>query len=201
MNSSLLSLWKLDASSLYLRLFIVTFISSRQYMAWLINIFFGILPFNPWTIFPSWLHLEVLQNNSKIFNKRLFWKILMPSLYDIRIRQTWYCHKQKHISFKKTDFFYINCFPSCLNVGFILCFWAARTLPASCPGSHERVWAVYVASVRSLYPFPPPFAPRVFFVCLFFLWELASSPLSMHNQLSPSVLSARIAAHLPSLST
>jgi hypothetical protein len=64
----------------------------------LINIFLGTLPLNPWAIFALWLHLEVPQ----IFlTNACFEKILMPSSYDIRIRQNWYCRKQKHRSFNE----------------------------------------------------------------------------------------------------
>jgi hypothetical protein len=49
--------------------------------------------------------------------------------------------------------------------GLMFVFWAAQSLAVSCPGKHEQVWAMYVTSVRLLSPFPPPVAPRVFFVC------------------------------------
>jgi hypothetical protein len=102
----------------------------------------------------------------------------MPSSYDIRIRQNWYCHKQKHISFKKTDFFYINCFPSCkvlkywVHISFLGCSNLARQLPG-----HPQTGVV--ASLRWLSPSPPQVAPRVSLWNI--LWALASSPLSVCN--------------------
>jgi hypothetical protein len=67
------------------------------------------MPLNPWAIVAIWLHLEVLQKNSTNDSLK---KILMPSSYDIRIRQNWYCHKQKHGSFNETQVFHINFFSS-----------------------------------------------------------------------------------------
>jgi hypothetical protein len=102
----------------------------------------------------------------------------MPSSYDIRIRQNWYCHKQKRISFKQTDFFYINCFPSCkvlkywVHISFLGCPNPARELPG-------QPWTGVVASLRWLSLSPPQVAPRVSLWNI--LWALASSSLSVRN--------------------
>jgi hypothetical protein len=32
----------------------------------------------------------------------------MSSIYDIGIRQNWYCHNKKHNSFTKTNFFHLT---------------------------------------------------------------------------------------------
>jgi hypothetical protein len=77
-------------------------------------------------------------------------------------------------------------------------FWTMWSRPISCPSMDKQVWAVYVALIRLLSPFPPPFAPRIFFLC--FYLTLASLPLSVHNQFSHWFFSAHIAPHLPSLS-
>jgi hypothetical protein len=46
------------------------------------------------------------KSSSKIFKNiqqtLVLKKILMPSSYDIRIRQNWYCQKHKHRLFKET---------------------------------------------------------------------------------------------------
>jgi hypothetical protein len=79
-------------------------------------------------------------------------------------------------------------------------FWAAWSLAARCPGRHERVWAVYVASVNFLSPFPPQ-SRLGFSLCVHLLWALASSPLLVYNQFSHCFFSIYIALHLLSLST
>jgi hypothetical protein len=79
-------------------------------------------------------------------------------------------------------------------------FWAAQSLAASCPGRHEQVWAMYVASVSFLSPFPPQ-SRLGFSLCVHLLWALASSPLSVHNQFSRCIFSAHTAPHLLSLSS
>jgi hypothetical protein len=121
---------------------------------------------------------KFLKTIQKYSTNACFGKILMPSSYDIRIRQNWYCHKQKHISFKKTNFFYINCFPSCkvlkywVHISFMGCPNRARELPG-------QPWMGVVASLRWLSPSPPQVAPRVSLWNI--LWALASSPLSVRN--------------------
>jgi hypothetical protein len=57
------------------------------------------------------------RRSSKIFKNiqqtLLLKKILMPSSYDIRIRQNWYCQNHKYKSFKETKKFHVNFSPSC----------------------------------------------------------------------------------------
>jgi hypothetical protein len=62
------------------------------------------------------------------------------------------------------------------KIGFILVFWAARTLPASCPGSHKRVW-----SPRSADSPPVLHKSRLGFSLWNILWALASLSLLVRN--------------------